>query len=224
MSVSKTARKFHAVIQEVEADGEEFVVVRDAQPVARIISEPAPTNGARSDERPLRHSGRQDGCRMARGHRTSKEKAAKSWERFADRIAQSMGFLINTEFWSNVERAQLAVAEVQAITRSETVFISPINIAELKTGLDFMTGHTQRLKAMFALRRLKRLPMVRIDLETGEVFGSLAAQLAKTGRGHEFRVQDLWLAAQAIQRRFKFLTQNEKDFKDIPRLNFVLMK
>ena len=66
--------------------------------------------------------------------------------------------------------------------------------------------------------------MVRIDLVTGEVFGSLAAQLTKAGCGHDFRIQDLWLAAQAIQRRFKLLTQNEKDFKDIPRLDLVVMK
>ena len=42
MTISETARKFHEVIQEVEADGEEFVVVRNTQPVARIIPEPPP--------------------------------------------------------------------------------------------------------------------------------------------------------------------------------------
>ncbi len=42
MTVSETARKFHEVIQEVEADGEEFVVVRHTQPVARIVPEPPP--------------------------------------------------------------------------------------------------------------------------------------------------------------------------------------
>lgn len=42
MTVSETARKFHEVIQEVEAHGKEFVVVRNTQPVARIIPEPAP--------------------------------------------------------------------------------------------------------------------------------------------------------------------------------------
>ena len=42
MTVSETARKFHAVIEAVEANGEEFVVVRNTQPVARIIPEPAP--------------------------------------------------------------------------------------------------------------------------------------------------------------------------------------
>ena len=135
-----------------------------------------------------------------------------------------MGFLIDTGIWINVERAQVAVADVHAITKNEAVFVSPVNIAELKMGLEFMTDHTQRLKALAALRRLKRLPTVRIDLETGEIFGSLAAQLAKSGRGHEFRIQDLWLAAQAIQRRFKFLTKNEKDFRDIPGLDLVAMK
>ena len=42
MTASETARKFHEVIQEVEADGEEFVVVRHTQPVARIVPEAAP--------------------------------------------------------------------------------------------------------------------------------------------------------------------------------------
>ena len=35
LTVTEAARKFHEVIQEVEADGQEFVVVRKAQAVAR---------------------------------------------------------------------------------------------------------------------------------------------------------------------------------------------
>lgn len=42
MTVSETARKFHDVIKKVETLGEEFVVVRNTQPVARIIPEAAP--------------------------------------------------------------------------------------------------------------------------------------------------------------------------------------
>jgi predicted nucleic acid-binding protein len=34
-------------------------------------------------------------------------------------------------------------------------------------------------------------------------------------------VQDLWLAAQAIQRGFTLLTANAKDFQDVPGLKFV---
>jgi len=80
-----------------------------------------------------------------------------------------------------------------------------------------MTDATQRLKSLAALRRLKRKPLVRIDLGTGDVFGALAAQLAKAGRGHEYRVQDLWLAAQAIQRRFKAADSKRKGFHRHPR-------
>jgi predicted nucleic acid-binding protein len=103
------------------------------------------------------------------------------------------------------------------------VFVSPVTIAELRMGLELMSDPALRLKALAAFRRLKRKPLLRIDLETGEVFGSLAAQLARAGRGHDFRVQDLWLAAQAIQRRFRFLTKNGKDFRDIPGLDLVVM-
>lgn len=135
-----------------------------------------------------------------------------------------MGFLIDTGIWIAVERGHTTVADVHAITKTQPVFVSPVTIAELPMGLDLMSDQAQRLKSLAALRRLKRKPLLRIDLETGEVFGSLAAQLAKSGRGHEFRIQDLWLAAQAIQRHFKFLTKNEKDFRDIPGLELVLMK
>ena len=131
-----------------------------------------------------------------------------------------MGFLIDTCIWIAVERGQISVADVHAITKSEPVFVSPVTIAELRMGLELMSDQNQRLKSLAALRRLKRKPTLRIDWEMGEVFGSLA----KAGRSHEFRVQDLWLAAQAVHRRFKLLTQNEKDFKDIPRLNLAVMK
>ena len=42
MTITETARKFHEVIQKVEDQGEEFVVVRKALPVARIVPEPPP--------------------------------------------------------------------------------------------------------------------------------------------------------------------------------------
>ena len=38
------------------------------------------------------------------------------------------------------------------------------------------------------------------------------------------RVNDLWLAAQAIQRDFRLLTSNAKDFADIPGVQMVVLK
>ena len=42
MTVSETARKFRDVIEDVETHGEEFIVLRKTQPVARIVPETAP--------------------------------------------------------------------------------------------------------------------------------------------------------------------------------------
>ena len=52
----------------------------------------------------------------------------------------------------------------------------------------------------------------------------LSANLLSAGRGSDFRIQDLWLAAQAMQRDFTLLTSNAKEFKDIPELKFLTIK
>ncbi len=133
-----------------------------------------------------------------------------------------MGFLIDTGIWVAVERGVLAPADVAAITKTESIFLSPVTIAELQYGAEMAANPSIRQKRLVALKRLKRKPMLRIDSETGEIFGSLAAQLSR-GRGHIFRVQDLWLAAQTIQHGYRFLTFNKKDFEDIPGLDLVVM-
>jgi predicted nucleic acid-binding protein len=135
-----------------------------------------------------------------------------------------VGWLIDTSLWIAVERGALSAADIHAITRQEPVYLSPVNIAEIRFGLDLLRSgvHKQRAAAMF--RRLRRKPQLRITVETAETFGSLAAQLKKAGGDPHVRVNDLWLAAQAIQRGFGLLTSNARDFADIPGLRMVLLK
>lgn len=134
-----------------------------------------------------------------------------------------MGFLIDTSVWVDVERGTLAPADVAAVTGEEPVFISPITIAELKFGADASRTEALRQKRLASLARLLRKPMLRIDGETGEIFGSLAASLKRSGRGHLFRIQDLWIASQAIQNSVSLLTFNVNDFRDIPGLDLTPM-
>ena len=101
------------------------------------------------------------------------------------------------------------------------MYVSPVNLAELCFGCELIGNAKQKQRATAMLRRLRRKPLLRITGETGEVFGSLAARLEKSGRGSHFRVQDLWLAAQAVQRDFTILTTNPKDFRDVPGLKFI---
>lgn len=135
-----------------------------------------------------------------------------------------MGFLIDTNLWVAVERGKLSAADIHAITRQAPVYLSPVNVAEIRYGVDVMKDVRQKQRAMSMLRRMRRKPLLRISSETGEVFGMIAAKLTQAGRGADFRIQDLWLAAQAIQRDFTVLTANAKDFKDVPGLKFVVVK
>ena len=132
-----------------------------------------------------------------------------------------MGFLIDTSLWIAVERGRLSAADIYALTQQEPIYVSPINLAELRFGIELMTVAAQKHRALAMLRRIRRKPLVRITGETAETFGVLAAQLHAAGRGYAFRVQDLWLAAQAVQRDLTLLTANFKDFKDIPDLKVV---
>lgn len=132
-----------------------------------------------------------------------------------------MGFLIDSNLWLAIERGRLSAADVHAITGQAPIYLSPVNLAEIRFGIERMSDAKQKQRAMAMLRRMRRKPLIRIGAETANVFGTLAAGLAKSGRGHEFRIQDLWLAAQAVERNFTLLTANARDFKDVPGLKFV---
>jgi predicted nucleic acid-binding protein len=115
-------------------------------------------------------------------------------------------------------------ADIHAITQQEPVYLSPINVAEIRFGLELLKAGMQKQRAIAMLRRLRRKPQLRITLETAETFGRLAAKLKKAGRDPYVRINDLWLAAQTIERDFRLLTANAKDFADIQGLRIVVLK
>ena len=135
-----------------------------------------------------------------------------------------MGWLIDTNTWIAIERGKLAAADIHALTQQEPVYLSPVNIAEMQFGLELLKAGAIKEKAKATLRRLRRKPQLRITVETGEVFGTLASKLKRTGRDADFRIHDLWLAAQAIQRDCALLTSNAKDFADLPELKLIALR
>ncbi|MGV3658582.1 MAG: PIN domain-containing protein [Prosthecobacter sp.] len=132
--------------------------------------------------------------------------------------------MIDTNLWIAIERGKLGAADIHAITKQAPVYLSPVNVAEICFGIELIKDPKQKQRAMTTLHRMRRKPLLRITGQTAEVFGTLAAKLRQQGRGADFRIQDLWLAAQAIQRDFTLLTSNGKDFKDVPDLKFVTVK
>jgi predicted nucleic acid-binding protein len=132
-----------------------------------------------------------------------------------------VGFLIDTCVWIDVERGALAPADVAGFTGDEPVYLSPVTIAELQFGAEAADDARIRQKRLSALARLRRKPLLPIDGDTGEVFGRLAAQLKAAARKPRHRIQDLWLASQAIQHSYGLLTRNKEDFEDIPGLDLL---
>lgn len=134
-----------------------------------------------------------------------------------------MAFLIDTCVWIDVECGALGPADVASMTGDEPVFMSPVTIAELSFGAEIATDPGVRERRRVALRRLQRKPLLAIDADTGLVFGHLAAAIRQAGTMHRYRIQDLWLASQAVQHNHRLLTRNRNDFDDIPGLDLVLI-
>jgi predicted nucleic acid-binding protein len=135
-----------------------------------------------------------------------------------------VGWLIDTSVWIAVERGALSAADIHAVTRREPVYLSPVNVAEIQFGVELLVAGPQKQRAASMLRRLRRKLQLRITLETAETFGRLAAAIRRAGRDPHVRVNDLWLAAQAIQRGFSLLTSNARDFRDVPGLRLVIVR
>jgi predicted nucleic acid-binding protein len=133
-----------------------------------------------------------------------------------------MGWVIDTCVWVDVERKRLVPNDIERITRGDPVYLSPVTIAELSAGVENTDDENFKAKRHAALARLMRKPCLHVDEDTGLIFGSIAGRLKKEGRAREHRIQDLWIAASAIQHGYKLLTRNEKDFKDIPGLDLVV--
>jgi predicted nucleic acid-binding protein len=63
-----------------------------------------------------------------------------------------VGFLIDTNLWIAVERGKISVADIHAITKQEPLFLSPINLAEIRFGIELMTDTKQKQHATAMLR------------------------------------------------------------------------
>jgi hypothetical protein len=135
-----------------------------------------------------------------------------------------VGWLIDTGLWIAVERGTFSAADIHAITRQSPIYLSPVNVAEIAFGMELLRPGPQKQRALAMLRRLRRKPQLRITVATAETFGRLAARIKKAGRDPHIRINDLWLAAQAVERDFHLLTSNAKDFSDIPGLKLTGVK
>ena len=135
------------------------------------------------------------------------------------------GYLIDTGIWVEVERGRLSSADLASIIGKAAVYASPVSIAELAQTTEVPAEEHIRQRRRVTVQRLREKVILPIDGDTGEIFGKLAFGLTKQGRGSPtHRVQDIWLAAQAIQHKLRLLTYNRKDFDDVQGLDVQVLR
>ena len=136
-----------------------------------------------------------------------------------------VGYLADTCIWVEVERGRLSAADLAAIIGEASVYASPVSIAELTQAAEIPPEEHIRQRRRATVQRLREKVILPIDGASGEIFGQLAAKLTQQGRGSPaHRVQDIWLAAQAIQHKLRLITYNRKDFDDVPGLDVQVLR
>jgi len=135
-----------------------------------------------------------------------------------------MGVIVDTSVWVNVERGVLTHIDVAEAIGNDEVYLVPPVLAELEYGVNRARTAEQRARRQSALVRIRRKPCLIMDRDTGELFGRIAAELDSLGKPSTHRVQDLWIAALAVQNGFRVLTENGRDFQDVPGLEVVVLR
>lgn len=129
--------------------------------------------------------------------------------------------IFDTCIWVGLATEQIPSNAVVKAAGEEPVFVSVISLGELAFGVESCPDPAKRIARTRYLRALEKRPTVDVTASTAAAFGLLAAFMKQIGRSPRTRVNDLWLAAQAIENDFPLLTLNVQDFAGLPGLKVV---
>ena len=129
-----------------------------------------------------------------------------------------MAMIFDTSIWVGLAAGQISSQAVLKAAGDEPVYISPISLGELSFGVESCLDPATRMQLIRYLRSLQQRPVLDITYLTDSTFGILAAVMKQSGRSPRTRVNDLWIAAQAIENDYALLTANRKDFESLPGL------
>jgi predicted nucleic acid-binding protein len=133
--------------------------------------------------------------------------------------------LTDTDVYSYLHSAnQKKATPYKAHVQGNIIVLAFISVGELYAGYrkriakgDWTEAHIQKLEA-----QLKGVAIVPYDVEICRTYGALKAVL-KTPEGTDRNIgpNDLWIAACAVRHSLTLVTNNRKDFSDIPGLNII---
>jgi predicted nucleic acid-binding protein len=126
--------------------------------------------------------------------------------------------IFDTSIWVGLASGQVTSEAVLKAAGNELVYISAISLGELSFGVESCTDPAMRMLRTRYLRSLEQRPILDVSSLTASNFGILATFMKQSGRSPRTRVNDLWIAAQAIENDHSLLTTNLKDFGGLPGL------
>jgi predicted nucleic acid-binding protein len=132
-----------------------------------------------------------------------------------------VGMIFDTSIWVGLASGQISSQAVLMAAGDEEVFISAVSLGELTFGVESCIDPATRMLRIRYLRSLQQQPILDVCSLTASAFGILAAFMKQTGRSPRTRVNDLWIAAQAIENDYALLTANLKDFGGLPGVRVV---
>lgn len=107
--------------------------------------------------------------------------------------------------------------------QGHTIALSFITVGEQYAGYlrkiargDWPNSRLQRLEPLLQL-----VVVVPYDLEICKVFGALRTLKNPDGSDRTIKTNDLWIAACAKRHSLTLVTNNRRDFEDIPGLNII---
>ena len=130
-----------------------------------------------------------------------------------------MAKLIDSSVFITLERRGSPIGALATVTpgRDEFVALAAITASELLTGVERADSQDRRAtRQAFVESVLSLMPVLPFDLQAARLHARLWADLA--ARGLPTGAHDLMIAATAMARGYGILTDNLRDFRNIPGL------
>jgi tRNA(fMet)-specific endonuclease VapC len=132
--------------------------------------------------------------------------------------------MVDTDVYSYITGpSQSRAAPYNAHLKGHTIALSFITVGEQYAGYlrkisrgDWSKAHLERFE-----ERLKLAVIIPYDLEVCKAFGELRTLKNPDGSDRTVGTNDLWIAACAKRHSLTLITNNRRDFENIPGLNII---
>jgi tRNA(fMet)-specific endonuclease VapC len=121
--------------------------------------------------------------------------------------------LLDSSAYIAFKKRHPAVLEI--VSQAELIFISPIVLGELRAGFLLGSKRDRNERELQLFLHAPRIRVLALDEETSDRYAVIRVTLKKAGT--PVAVNDLWIAASAMQHGLPVLT-SDRDFQKIPQI------